>query len=113
MANWIPGWEYTGLPGAPDADPNPDAEPVDTPPSSYGNTDLWEAVEGVGGNDGTGQSIVEATPIQLDENGGGIDLDQTLGVPELPWRLVGGALIVGVALWLLRPLLEIGAGVTN
>lgn len=42
------------------------------------------------------------------------DVPETPGVgPDVPWKLVGGAIVVGAGLWLARPALEIGANVTE
>jgi len=37
----------------------------------------------------------------------------TTGLPDIPYKLLIGGLLVGLVLWLVRPLLEIGAGVTG
>lgn len=94
-------FEWTGLPGAPDAEPDGET-PDDLPATSYVDPGDYGA-DDVGGNEGTGQSIVEATPVTLDENGGGIDVGETLGLPDVPWKVAGAAAGIGLALWLLRP----------
>lgn len=117
----IGGHTWTGLPGFGDIGPEGDT-PEDLPETSYTDPGDFDA-DDVGGNDGTGSSIVDSTPVEQDGNGG-VDVDETLDnvgidVPELevpempdppqlpgsdvPWKLVGAGVAVGAAVWLFRP----------
>lgn len=101
-------FEWTGLPGAPDPEQatsdgsNEEESDVDYPTSSYGNTGLWNEADGAGGNEGTGQSIEDLTNVEWSE-GNGIDVGETLGLPDVPWKTVGVGVAVVAGIWLLRP----------